>query len=152
MAGLRSRRQGHLAGRSRGRHVDLSAELMPEIDREIDAAVAFSEASPVPGRAQSRTIRSDGSTSVRVARATEEPIPYNRIVRLLMLTAMRKTIFGRLRRTEVKKDDRTVEVGIEVSLKGIEQSEGLEVEDFGHGVLPLVDEHSMARRRALRGV
>lgn len=31
--------------------VDLAAELMPEIDREVDAAVAFAEASPVPGRA-----------------------------------------------------------------------------------------------------
>lgn len=46
-------------------------------------------------------------------RATEAPTPYNRIVRLLMLTAMRKTIFGRLRPGEINREERTIEIGIE---------------------------------------
>lgn len=46
-------------------------------------------------------------------RATEEPTRYNRIVRLLMLTGMRKTIFGRLRHSEVNAAEHCVDVCIE---------------------------------------
>jgi integrase len=47
-------------------------------------------------------------------RATEEPTRYNRIIRLIMLTGMRKTIFGALRRSEVNKKDHVIEIGVEI--------------------------------------
>lgn len=47
-------------------------------------------------------------------RATEEPTRFNRIVRLLMLTAMRKTVIGSLKRHEVNRKDRVIEIGLEI--------------------------------------
>jgi integrase len=43
-------------------------------------------------------------------RATEEPTRFNRIVRLLMLTGMRKTVIADLMRDEVKLDKRLIDI------------------------------------------
>jgi integrase len=73
--------------------------------------------SPVDGterrNSEPRARKHSPAELVLIWKATEEPTRYNRIVRLLMLTAMRKTIFGSLRRDEVNRKDRRIEIGIE---------------------------------------
>src|SRR5262249_38244114 len=78
----------------------------------------FEGLNPVSGterRSSQKRTRKHSPAELRLIwRATEEPTRFNRIISLLMLTGMRKTVLGSLRREEINRKDRRIEIGAEI--------------------------------------